>query len=196
MLDNSLYFAGKVNGQALDKFDLQPNTYFLTTIHRPQNTDNPERLTTILETLMEIASTHELDLVIPLHPRTNKVLTEQHNELWNRLLEHPRTQILPPASFLEMIDLENHARFVVTDSGGVQKEAYFFQKPSLILRGETEWVEICEVNQARLVDADKEKIMRGVEWIHSSTNVDFPPIFGDGRASEFICRQILSFLAQ
>jgi UDP-GlcNAc3NAcA epimerase len=196
MLDNSLYFAGKVNGQTLDKFDLKKDSYFLTTIHRPQNTDNPERLVTIMETLMEIATTQELDMVIPLHPRTNKVLTEQHNALWNRLLEHPRVQILPPASFLEMIDLENNSRFVVTDSGGVQKEAYFFRKPCLILRGETEWVEICEVNQAKLVDADSEKIKAGIEWIYSAKNQDFPPIFGDGKASEFICEQILAFLHQ
>lgn len=196
MLDNSLYFAGKVNGQTLDKYDLKKDSYFLTTIHRPQNTDNPERLVTIMESLMEIATAQELDMVIPLHPRTNKVLTEQHNALWNRLLEHPRVQILPPASFLEMIDLENNSRFVVTDSGGVQKEAYFFRKPCLILRGETEWVEICEVNQAKLVDADGEKIKAGIEWIYSAKNQDFPPIFGDGKASEFICAQILAFLHQ
>jgi UDP-GlcNAc3NAcA epimerase len=196
MLDNSLYFAGKVNGHTLDKFDLKKDSYFLTTIHRPQNTDNAERLVTIMETLMEIATAQELDMVIPLHPRTNKVLTEQHNALWNSLLEHPRVQILPPASFLEMIDLENNSRFVVTDSGGVQKEAYFFRKPCLILRGETEWVEICEVNQAKLVDADSEKIKAGVEWIYSAKNQDFPPIFGDGKASEFICEQILAFLHQ
>jgi len=196
MLDNSLYFAGKVNGQTLDKFDLKKDAYFLTTIHRPQNTDNPDRLVTIMESLMEIATAQELDMVIPLHPRTNKVLTEQHNALWNRLLEHPRVQILPPASFLEMIDLENNSRFVVTDSGGVQKEAYFFRKPCLILRGETEWVEICEVNQAKLVDADSEKIKAGIEWIYSAHNEEFPPIFGDGKASEFICAQILAFLHQ
>lgn len=194
MLDNNLYFADKYQGRALEKFNLKENDYFLTTVHRPQNTDNSERLSDIFYTLMAIADDEECTLLLPLHPRTNKVLTESNPELWNELLEHKRVNIIPPASFLEMIELESNARFVVTDSGGVQKEAFFFKKPSLILRPETEWVEICENNNSLLVDADPERIYKGVEWMKSKMNREFNPLFGDGKAAEFICGEILSFL--
>ncbi len=194
MLDNSLYFADKCQGHTLEKYNLKENDYFLTTVHRPQNTDNFERLSDIFYTLMAIADDEECTLLLPLHPRTNKVLTESNPELWNELLEHKRVNIIPPASFLEMIELESNARFVVTDSGGVQKEAFFFKKPSLILRSETEWVEICDDNNALLVDADPERIYGGVEWMKNKMNNEFKPYFGDGKASEFICNEIISFL--
>jgi UDP-GlcNAc3NAcA epimerase len=194
MLDNSLYFAEKSKGLAIDKYDLVENNYFLTTVHRPQNTDDEVRLDTIFNTLMAIADDEECDMVLPLHPRTTNILTERHPELWNDLLEHKRTKIIPPASFLEMIDLESNARFVITDSGGVQKEAFFFKKPALILRSETEWVEICNENNAKLVDADADAIFEGVSWMKNGMSNTFNPLFGDGKAAEFICKEILSFL--
>ena len=80
--------------------------------------------------------------------------------------------------------------------GGVQKEAFFFQKPALILRSETEWVEICEQNKALLVDADKERIKAGVEWMKNGVGKVYLPIFGDGNASAFICEEIVRFLTQ
>lgn len=194
MLDNSLYFSSKTDGVALEKFDLEKNKYFLVTIHRPQNTDNTERLASILNTLMSIADEEDCMMVLPLHPRTNKVLTEHHPELWSDLLESPSVRVIPPASYLEMMDMERNAWFIATDSGGVQKEAYFFNKPSLILRSETEWVEICNDNNALLVDADPDKIYNGVNWMKNEMNTTFAPYFGDGKAGEFIVGKIIEFL--
>ena len=98
--------------------------------------------------------------------------------------------LLPPASFFEMITLEKAAKLIITDSGGVQKEAFFFKKPSLILRPETEWVEIVECGAAKLVDADYVKILAGFEEFKNK-EIDFPQIFGDGHAAEHTCRSLL-----
>jgi UDP-GlcNAc3NAcA epimerase len=196
MYDNSLYFAEKKGIDFLQQQALEAGNYFLTTIHRPQNTDDQMRLTTIFETLIQLAEKEEILFVLPLHPRTKKILQAKHPQLWEKLNKHSKVRILAPASYLEMICLENHAQFVVTDSGGVQKEAFFFKKPSLILRSETEWVEICENNNAQLVDADKERIFSGVEWIKNNASKSYPALFGDGNAAVFICTKILQFLNQ
>ncbi len=98
--------------------------------------------------------------------------------------------LLPPASFFEMITLEKAAKLIITDSGGVQKEAFFFKKPSMILRPETEWVEIVECGAAKLVDADYVKILAGFEEFQNK-EIDFPQIFGDGHAAEHTCRSLL-----
>lgn len=194
MLDNSLYFAERSTGDTLEKYNLKRDNYFLVTVHRPQNTDSKDRLSDIFYTLMSIADEEDCTLLLPLHPRTNKMLTEQNPELWNELLDHKLVNVIPPASFLEMIELENNARFIVTDSGGVQKEAFFFKKPALILRSETEWIEIVNDNNALLVDADPDAIYKGINWMKNDMNTNFNEHFGDGKAAEFICQEIIQFL--
>lgn len=196
MLDNSLYFAKKTGIDFRKQHAIEPNNYFLATIHRPQNTDNPERLEAIFEALMEIAQEEKITFVLPLHPRTEHRLKEFHTELWQKVNSVSYVKILPPTSFLEMIALESNARFIATDSGGVQKEAFFFKKPALILRSETEWVEICDQNNALLVDADKNRIKKGIHWMKNEMNKEYKPIFGDGDASVFICNEIVKFLNQ
>ena len=111
--------------------------------------------------------------------------------LQKQVANHPNIKLIPPVSFLEMIALERHAKLIVTDSGGVQKEAYFFKKPCIILRPETEWVEIVETDSAILADADENRIMEA--WTHFKDNPPtvFPEIFGDGHAAEFMLEQIL-----
>ena len=110
---------------------------------------------------------------------------ESGDFLSGTLGENPGVLLLPPASFFEMISLEKGARMVITDSGGVQKEAFFFNKPCLILRRETEWVEIVECGAARLVDADYDSIIDGYSDFLNK-RVIYPEIFGDGRATEKI----------
>jgi UDP-GlcNAc3NAcA epimerase len=178
----------------LEKYNLERDNYFLVTVHRPQNTDSKDRLSDIFYTLMSIADEEDCTLLLPLHPRTNKMLTEQNPELWNELLDHKLVNVIPPASFLEMIELENNARFIVTDSGGVQKEAFFFKKPALILRSETEWIEIVNDNNALLVDADPDAIYKGIQWMKHEMSTNFNEHFGDGKAAEFICQEIIQFL--
>lgn len=192
MYDNALYYGqtelSRVEGLPEEVHD---RSYILTTIHRNTNTDDKARLEAIVEALLVLAE--EQEVVWPVHPRTrnkiNELLTE---ELRNRLLTHGHVHLLPPLSFLQMTALENHATMIVTDSGGVQKEAYFHRKPSLILRPETEWVEIVEQGAAMLCDADKERIVEAY-GVMKERRLDFPPLFGDGHTAEFILRRMLEY---
>lgn len=183
------------------EWHLKKGEYILATIHRDNNTDNPERLNDIFRALADIAE--GVTVVVPLHPRTEKMLEkvldpmlyervvrlreriESGDFLSGTMGENPGVLLLPPASFFEMISLEKGARMVITDSGGVQKEAFFFNKPCLILRHETEWVEIVECGAARLVDADYDSIIDGYSDFLNK-RVIYPEIFGDGRATEKI----------
>ncbi len=97
-------------------------------------------------------------LVLPLHPRTSKLLkTNLQEETYQEIVNHENIKLIPPVSFLAMIALEKQSTMIITDSGGVQKEAYFFQKPCIIMRPETEWKEIVAVGAAVIADASKEK---------------------------------------
>jgi UDP-GlcNAc3NAcA epimerase len=99
--------------------------------------------------------------------------------------------IVEPVSFLDMIQLESNASLIITDSGGVQKESYFFRKPCIILRPETEWVELVENGTAILADANQEKIISSYLKFNNEHNLDFCPIFGKGNAADFICTKII-----
>ena len=133
--------------------------------------------------------------MFPLHPRTYKLLkTNLVKEKQEQLFNSSNIKIIPPVSFLEMIALERHTRLVMTDSGGVQKEAYFFKKPSIILRPETEWVEIVQTGNAILADADEGRILAACRHFKSHPHTDFPAIFGNGQASVFILEKLLKSL--
>ncbi|MBQ2499347.1 MAG: UDP-N-acetylglucosamine 2-epimerase (non-hydrolyzing) [Bacteroidales bacterium] len=195
MYDNSKYFANiaDTKSQILDKEGLRGTGYMLCTIHRDNNTDQPERLNAIFKALLKISECKMV--VLPLHPRTSKLLnTNLENDLYDKITNNKNIKILPPASFLDMIVLERHAQMVVTDSGGVQKEAFFFQKPCLILRSETEWKEIVECGAAVITDADENKIIDSFNDFVENPPHKFPEIFGDGKAAEFICKEMLENL--
>ena len=192
MYDNSLHFAeiAEAKTDILQRLELAGKPFVLATLHRDSNTDQPVRLNAIFSAFLQISK--EIPVVLPLHPRTAKLLkTNLNNELQEQLSQTPNLWLIPPVSFLEMTVLERHAQLVMTDSGGVQKEAYFFQKPCIILRPETEWVEIVEAGAARLADADEARILQA--WTHFKVNspTDFPEIFGDGHAAEFMLQQLL-----
>ncbi len=192
MYDNSKHFANIADkkSQILDKEGLRGTDYVLCTIHRDNNTDQPERLNAIFKALLKISESRMA--VLPLHPRTSKLLNVNlEKSLFEKITNNPNIKILPPASFLDMIVLERHARMVITDSGGVQKEAFFFQKPCLILRSETEWKEIVECGAAVITDADEERIVKSFNNFTDNPPYKFPEIFGDGNAAEFICKEML-----
>lgn len=192
MYDNSKHFANIADkkSQILDKEGLRGVDYVLCTIHRDNNTDQPERLNAIFKALLKISESKTV--VLPLHPRTSKLLNVNlEKSLFEKITNNPNIKILPPASFLDMIVLERHAQMVVTDSGGVQKEAFFFQKPCLILRTETEWKEIVECGAAVITDADEERIIKSFNNYMENPPHKFPEIFGDGKAAEFICKEML-----
>ena len=192
MYDNSLHFANIAEKKTdiIQRLELKGKPFILATIHRDSNTDYPERLSAIFDTLIELSK--ESPIVLPLHPRTAKLLkTNLSNEKQTLVFSSNNIKLIPPVSFLEMIALERHAQLVMTDSGGVQKEAYFFKKPCIILRPETEWVEIVQTGNAILADANEGRIMQA--WTHFKDNPPtmFPEIFGDGHAAEFMLDQML-----
>lgn len=194
MYDNSLYFSGVAEQKTkiLSQLKLQSGKFILATIHRNTNTDDPKRLSALFSSIFKIADRSKITIVIPLHPRTAKLLDKNLSaELHKRVKENPLIKIIPPASFLEMIMLEKNCKLVMTDSGGVQKEAFFFKKPCIILRSETEWTELVECGSAMIADADENKIVAAYDHFSGKTNLQFSQLFGDGKAAEFICGEIL-----
>ncbi|MFM7006409.1 MAG: non-hydrolyzing UDP-N-acetylglucosamine 2-epimerase [Flavobacteriales bacterium] len=197
MYDNSLYFAqlSRLKSQILKELNLIANNYILCTIHRDSNTDDPAALQGILIGLLELIAQTGLRVVLPIHPRTkNKINTLLSSDFRAKLDAEARFIFTPPASFLDMIALEENARLIITDSGGVQKEAYFFAKPCVILRDQTEWVEIVETGAAVLTGAHTEKIISASQRLLNQEIKTGQHIFGDGHAAEFICQKILSDL--
>ena len=195
MYDNSLYFKtiSLESSKIIDEYKLEKNNFILSTIHRDNNTDDQTRLNAIFSSLNKIANNENITIVIPLHPRTNKLLKSKLDSgLYKSLTSNPRINIIPPVSFLDMIALESNCKLIITDSGGVQKEAYYFNKPSIILRSETEWVEIVKEGAAIIANADEEKILQSYGKLKNNSTVTYPSIFGDGKAAEFICSIMLS----
>ena len=192
MYDNSLHFANIAEEKTdiIQRLELTNKLFILATIHRDSNTDHPERLNAIFSALIRLSK--ECQVVLPLHPRTSKLLkTNLKEDLQEQLSSNQNIRLIPPVSFLKMIALERHARLVMTDSGGVQKEAYFFKKPCIILRPETEWVEIVQTGNAILTDADESRIMEAWRHFQSNPPTSFPEIFGDGHAAEFMLEKML-----
>lgn len=194
MYDNSLYFSSVAESKTdvLGKNKLEKNKFVLATIHRNNNTDEPERLNALFKSLNDISENNNLDIVLPLHPRTAKLLeTNLTKELFAKIKSNSKFKIIEPASFLEMVALEKNCKLVMTDSGGVQKEAFYFEKPCVILRPETEWVELVECGAAIVTDADETKIKNAFETLTQKTNLKFPKLYGDGKAAEFICGEMV-----
>ena len=193
MYDNNLFFAdiAETKTDIIPRLNLTDTEYILVTVHRNNNTDNPERLTSIFSALIEISETEKKQIILPMHPRTTKVLEENLcRDIFDNIQKSNYIKIIPPVSFFEMTALEKNAQMIMTDSGGVQKEAYFFKKPCVILRPETEWVEITENKAGIIADADKNKITDAYYFL-SKSNPDFPPVFGNGNAAEFMLNKMI-----
>jgi UDP-GlcNAc3NAcA epimerase len=191
MYDNSLYFSNmaKTQSKVLEENTLKAGQFILGTIHRDNNTDDQARLTAIFSALLNIAQNETI--LLPLHPRTKKKMQEVLSEDLNKKIEfHKNLHIIPPVSFLDMVLLEDSASLIITDSGGVQKESFFFKKPCIILRQETEWVEIVEAGSAKICDANTDIIIKTYQEFRAHPPQSFPEIFGDGKAAEFICKEI------
>jgi len=195
MYDNNLYFADlaeKSKNSIFRSMSISKDNYILATVHRENNTDNVERLKTIFTTLLRIAHENETVIVLPLHPRTVISLEKNLPEIYKELLTSNYIRVKPPVSYLAMTFLIKNCRMVITDSVGLQKEAHFFKKPSLVLRKETEWVELVRNGTVKLVDAEEEAILKGYkEYNDSISAFDFPAFYGDGKAAEFILNEIL-----
>ena len=186
MYDAALYYGKQVEekNNILEQYHLQPQQYILTTIHRAENTDDPVRMRAIFEGLSEVAK--EIPVVLPLHPRTRAALIREG--LYETVIQS--LVVIPPIGYLDMVMLEKNARLIATDSGGVQKEAYFYKVPCVTLREETEWVELVEAGWNVLVPSFEPDHITSNIVGHLGHNGDiYSNIYGQGDAAErIICK--------
>lgn len=197
MYDNSIYFASisDEKSEILSKLGLTAESYILCTVHRDFNTEVKGNMESIFSALIAIAEQSGLKIIVPLHPRTkSKMRNKLSSVLLAKVMECPELKIIPPADFLDIIALEKNARLIITDSGGLQKESFFFRKPCVILRPQTEWVEIVDNGNAIVADAEFERIINACTTLLTKTDFSYPDIFGDGKAAEFICEKLINQL--
>jgi UDP-GlcNAc3NAcA epimerase len=168
----------------LTTHDSRLTNYYLATLHRAENTDDPKKLKSILTALDRIGK--ETPVILPLHPRTRKMINT-----WELRVNESRVRMIDPVSYLDMIALSRHARVILTDSGGLQKEAYWLGIPCVTLRQETEWVETVRSGWNVLTGTDVKKITEAVRhWQGRELPKKGTGRFGDGRAGERIVRVI------
>ena len=177
MQDTAIFYSSKEQKPNIDL----PDNFILATIHRAENTDNKERLSEILSALNEISQ--ETPIILPLHPRTAKIIK-------NSELDTKNLTITEPVGYLEMVYMLNRCKLVMTDSGGLQKEAFFFKKPCITLRDETEWVELVKNNFNQIVGANKNKIISTYNNHKFNNNFDID-LYGNGKAAENIIKQLI-----
>jgi UDP-N-acetylglucosamine 2-epimerase len=178
MADALQFAAAKVstNSDILNRLDLQPQSYLLATVHRAENTDNNERLKNIL---LAFEAINEV-IVFPVHPRTR-------NFLQSKGYQPPKNvRLIDPVGYFDIIALEKSARILLTDSGGMQKEAYWLKVPCITLRDETEWVETVEAGWNVISGADQNKIGNAVQ--NFTPSAEHPSLYGDGHAAEKIIK--------
>lgn len=195
----SLRPLAKKRSGVISRLGLQPAAYILLTIHRAENTDSVEHLVNVVELLTRL----KRPTVFPMHPRTRDRLasTPKLRALHKALLSAGNVQVIDPVSYLDMLELESNARLILTDSGGVQKEAYFLGVPCLTLRDETEWTETLKGNWNRLVDAPSKKTLRLLEslWMRNGSGPKGRPnlsVFGDGQAAKLTVHRLIQEVAQ
>ncbi len=183
MYDVALFYSRISSGRSSILNELPDNNpILLATIHRQENTDDLQRLASIMEALNELSS--DYSIVLPLHPRTRKILEQQNITL--------KFNPIDPVGYFDMIELLKTCSFVVTDSGGLQKEAFFFQKQCLVIRSETEWTELVELGYNHIVGSDKQLILEKAEAVkHTRPGFTEKP-YGDGNAAA----KIASFLKE
>lgn len=186
MYDAALYYASEAQRKSviLDLLGLKPGAYILATVHRAENTDMPERLRIIVEGLAQVA--RQIPVVFPAHPRTRKALEAQN--LIGLARAHLR--LIDPVGYLDMVMLERHARLIATDSGGVQREAFFYRVPCVTLRGETEWVELVDLGWNRLcLPVSGAVVAEAIVEMMGKRGVEATP-YGDGKAAQRIVAKL------
>jgi UDP-N-acetylglucosamine 2-epimerase len=176
----------------LDKLCLTPKTYALLTIHRPENVDNPQNLRNIMNAITQLKN---LTVVFPVHPRTKKQL--QKMGIYRKAQEKSHVKLVEPLGYHEILWLIQHAKVVLTDSGGVQKEAFWLHTPCITLRENTEWIETVYLKANCLTGADTKKILKAVDRVVEKEETlrkafeKLPNPFGDEKASQKILEAVL-----
>ena len=186
MYDAACYYRTKAAAESAmtERARLDRGGYILATVHRAENTDDPARLRAIWQGLLAVAEW--LPVALPLHPRTRAAAAALG------LAPSANLRLLDPVGYLDMVMLEQHAAIIVTDSGGVQKEAFFARVPCVTLRDETEWVETVEAGANQLVGADSARLVAAVTALihHPPALPDPGPYYGDGAAVEKIVERL------
>lgn len=187
MLDASLYYREKQKDLPLDEPLVShiEVPFYLVTLHRAENTNDLVRLASIVKALNEFDT---VPAILPLHPRTRKILSQQG------LAFAAHINVIDPVGYFDMLALEDRCQFVVTDSGGVQKEAYFFGKPCITLRDSTEWIELVQHGWNTLVGANTEKILAALQSMPRYG--ESVQLYGDGHAGEFIVQTLLNIFSE
>jgi UDP-GlcNAc3NAcA epimerase len=181
MFDALLHFSkiSDMKSNILERLNIKPKEYYLVTIHRAENTDNYERLKNIL---IAFSKMDEI-VVFPIHPRTRKMINYYG---LSDLLENNNVKVIDPVGYLDMLKLEKNAKAILTDSGGVQKEAFWLKVPCITLRDETEWIETVNLGWNRLVGSNVEKILEAVRDLKFGTDVNFDNDFSAKKMYEII----------
>ena len=182
MQDAALFYAGisDQHSTIMAQLNLENAPFCLATLHRQENTDDPKKLKNIFDALNEINRTTRI--VLPIHPRTRKIMTEAGI--------HPSFELIDPVGYLDMIQLLKNCRTVLTDSGGLQKESYFFKKYCITLRDETEWIELVQNGYNLLAGNDPSKILEAYLELLSKASDFSGNLYGDGHASEIIAEYL------
>lgn len=191
MQDAALYYSkfSAKKSTIIDTLELKGKEFVLCTIHRAENTDDERNLRNIFEALLKIST--DIQVVLPLHPRTQKIIDTTLYDLRSTI--HDKLKISSPVGYFDMIELLKHTKVVMTDSGGLQKEAYFFKKPCITLRDETEWVELIQAGFNQLAGADMNRIINTLSNLSTSSFSD-SNLYGSGQASCEIVNTMLSDL--
>ncbi len=185
MYDAVLQFGelARQRSRILETLGLTPRQYLLATVHRPYNTDNPENLRSIASAFVECGET----VIFPVHPRT-RVRMEETGVI-ELLRGAPQVRLIEPVGYLDMLMLQQDARIILTDSGGIQKEAYLLGVPCVTLRSETEWIETVKAGWNIIAGADRNKILEAITNSKKSS-LKQPALFGNGNASLLIVNHL------
>lgn len=183
MYDAAIFYGNQSSQKSniISRLNLQNRRFVVSTLHRQENTDVPERVISIMSALNEIHQTS--GVVMPLHPRTLKIIHDNHIKLSFDPIE--------PVGYFDMIELIKHCDLVLTDSGGMQKEAFFCQKYCITMRDQTEWSELADHGFNFLTGADRNKIIEGFHNFSGKTLENTPALYGTGNASEMIVESII-----
>lgn len=181
MQDAAMYYAKRAKDKSSILNDLQLNHFVLATIHRQENTDNPENLKNIIAGLNAI--NRKTPVVVPIHPRTRNILKQMQID--------PEFSLIDPVGYFDMIMLLSHCDLVVTDSGGVQKEAFFFGKHCITLREQTEWVELVTNDFNRLTGSNPQLLQAAFDYFSTKSSDFSVDLYGKGKAAEKAAKFIL-----
>ncbi len=184
MLDAALFYSAKLKDFAKIAKQIQIENFALCTVHRAENTDDPKRRANIFSALREASAS--MPIILPLHPRTRSFLDKYD-------ISAEGIHLLDPVGYFDMLDLLRRSKMVITDSGGVQKEAYFFDKPCITMRDETEWVELVKVGHNTLTGTDPQKIATAIQNASGKVSNWQRGLYGEGRSGQTIVDQLIKF---